>query len=148
MNKKITLFIIFIALIFILNLGTSVIATITGTVNTETVRVREKASTDSDIVTLVSIGEKIVITGEEGDWYKVQIENETGYIRKDLLKVDELTENNSNTNNTNNNTQNQDEDINSINNENNNTNVNDDENDGQNSEISEDRQITTLELKQ
>ena len=59
--------------------------------NVETVRVREKATTDSDIVELVSIGDKITITGEEGNWYKVKVGKVTGYIRKDLLTVDGKT---------------------------------------------------------
>lgn len=88
MNKK-KLFIVFIILVFILSVQTASIAVIKGIVNTETVRVREEATTDSDIVKLVSIGEKITITGESGDWYKVKIEGTTGYIRKDLLDLEE-----------------------------------------------------------
>lgn len=88
MNKK-KLFIIFIILVFILSIQTSSIAVIKGKVNTETVRVREEATTDSDIVKLVSIGEKITVTGEEGNWYKVKVDETTGYIRKDLLDLDE-----------------------------------------------------------
>ena len=88
MNKK-KLFIIFIILIFILSIETVSIAVIKGIVNTETVRVRKEATTDSDIVKLVSIGDKITVTGESGNWYKVKVEGITGYIRKDLLDLDE-----------------------------------------------------------
>ena len=87
MNKR-KLFIIFIILVFIVSYQTASIAVIKGTVNTETVRVREEATTESDIVKLVSIGDKITVTGESGDWYKVKVENITGYIRKDLLDLD------------------------------------------------------------
>ena len=79
---------IFIAIVLLISLETSAIAATTGVVNVETVRVREEATTDSDIVELVSIGDKITITGEEGNWYKVKVGKVTGYIRKDLLTVD------------------------------------------------------------
>lgn len=88
MNKK-KLFIIFIILVFISSIQTASIAVIKGKVNTETVRVREEATTNSDIVKLVSIGEKITIIEESGNWYKVKVEGTTGYIRKDLLDLDE-----------------------------------------------------------
>ena len=86
--KKNKLLKIFIALIILINIEGTVIATTTGVVNVETVRVREKATTDSDIVELVSIGDKINILGEEGNWYQVKVGKVTGYIRKDLLTVD------------------------------------------------------------
>lgn len=79
---------IFIAIVLLISVETSVIAASTGVVNVETVRVREEATTDSDIVELVSIGDKITITGEEGNWYKVKVGKVTGYIRKDLLTVE------------------------------------------------------------
>ena len=88
MNKR-KLFILFIILVFIVSIETSSIAEVKGIVNTETVRVREEATTDSDIVKLVSIGDKITITGESGGWYKVKVEGTTGYIRKDLLDLDQ-----------------------------------------------------------
>ena len=87
---------IFIAIMLLVSIQTSVIAASTGIVNVDTVRVRKKATTQSGIVALVSIGDKVTITGEEGDWYKVKAKDEDGnsvegYIRKDLLKVDEKT---------------------------------------------------------
>ena len=77
-----------IAIILLISLEAVAIAATTGVVNVDTVRVRKKATTDSDIVELVSIGDKITITGEEGNWYKVKVGKVTGYIRKDLLTVD------------------------------------------------------------
>ena len=88
MNKR-KLFIIFIMIVFIVSVETASLAVIKGTVNTETVRVRKEATTDSSIVKLVSIGDKITVTGESGDWYKVKVDDVTGYIRKDLLDLDE-----------------------------------------------------------
>lgn len=77
-----------IAIILLISLEAVAIAATTGVVNVDTVRVRKKATTDSDIVELVSIGDKITITGEEGNWYKVKVGKVTGYIRKDLLTVE------------------------------------------------------------
>lgn len=83
---------IFIAIILLISIETSVIAATIGIVNTDTARVRNKPSTsNSKIVTLVSIGDKITITGEENNWYKVKVNGMVGYIRKDLLTVDGKT---------------------------------------------------------
>ena len=88
MNKR-KLFIIFIMIVFIVSVETASLAVIKGTVNTETVRVRKEATTDSSIVKLVSIGDKITVTGESGNWYKVKVDDAIGYIRKDLLDLEE-----------------------------------------------------------
>lgn len=74
--------------ILIIGMQLPIFAATTGIVNVDTVRVRKKATTDSSIVELVSIGDKITITGEEGDWYKVKVGKVEGYIRKDLLTVE------------------------------------------------------------
>ena len=55
-------------------------ATSTGVINTETVKMRSEASTDSKIVMLVSINDKVEIIEKSGDWYKVKFEGKTGYI--------------------------------------------------------------------
>lgn len=69
-------------------LMTSVAYAKSGTVNQETIRMRKEASTDSSIVTLISLNEKVEILSEEGDWYKVKYQKQTGYIRKDMLDVE------------------------------------------------------------
>ena len=61
----------------------------TATATSETVRIRKEASTDSGIVTLVSQGEEVEILEEQGEWYKVNYKTYTGYIRKDMLSVNE-----------------------------------------------------------
>jgi len=87
---------IFVAILLLVSLETSVIAASIGVVNKDTVRVRSKATTNSGIVALVSIGDKVTIIGEDEDWYKVKAKDQdgdtkTGYIRKDLLTVDGKT---------------------------------------------------------
>lgn len=70
----------------------------TGIVDTTAVRIREKASTDSEILTKGYEGEKVEIIGEEGEWYKLKINGKTGYARKDLIKKEtsQSTEQNEN----------------------------------------------------
>ncbi len=91
--KKNKLIKIFIIIAILVSIQMPLIAVSTGVVNTDTVRVREEATTDSNIVKLVSIGDEITITGEEGNWYRVEVGDVTGYIRKDLLTVEEETTN-------------------------------------------------------
>lgn len=81
--KKILFNTLFVGLIFI---GTKAYAT-TGKVTVDTVRMRKEASTDSDVVTLVSIGDELEILDTEGEWYKVKDSEFTGYIRKDMISV-------------------------------------------------------------
>ena len=56
-------------------------------VQTETLRVREKASTDSKIVTLVSEDDKLKVKKQTDDWAKVKVDGQTGYVSKDYAKV-------------------------------------------------------------
>lgn len=65
------------AFIFI---GGKCFASSTGVINTETVNLRAKASTDSNIVTLLSQDDKVEILEDEGEWYKVKAGEKTGYI--------------------------------------------------------------------
>ena len=52
---------ILLSIVILINIGTSAIAATTGVVNKDTVRVRSKATTESGIVALVSIGDKVTI---------------------------------------------------------------------------------------
>lgn len=85
MKKKIIFIVIYIGLIL---LGTKVYGASGKTIN-ETTRIRKEASTNSDVVALVSIGTDIEIISEEGEWYKVKYSTYSGYMRKDMLKVEE-----------------------------------------------------------
>jgi len=84
---------IFLIVTLLVSLQIPSIAVTTGVVNTDTVRVRSKATTDSSIVALVSIGDEITIIEENENWYKVEAKDDDGndvegYIRKDLLTVE------------------------------------------------------------
>lgn len=85
--KKTLIIVIYVGLILV---STKVYAD-TGVTTAETTRIREKSSTDSGIVALVSVGEKVMILSSEDNWYKVEYEKNgktySGYIRKDMLDV-------------------------------------------------------------
>ena len=57
-------------------------------VKTETLRVREKASTDSDIIDLVSEGDTYTVKKADDEWVQVKVDGETGYVSKDYAEVD------------------------------------------------------------
>ncbi len=48
---------------------------------------RQKASTDSDIVTLVSEDEQLKVKNQNDEWAKVKVDGKTGYVSKDYAKV-------------------------------------------------------------
>lgn len=56
-------------------------------IQTETLRVRKKASTNSKIVTLVSEDDKLKVKKQTDDWAKVKVDGQTGYVSKDYAKV-------------------------------------------------------------
>jgi SH3-like domain-containing protein len=59
------------------------------TVNTETLRVRKDASVDSDIVSLVGEGEDLTVEEEKDGWYKVEVDDQKGYISGDYVEISE-----------------------------------------------------------
>ncbi len=73
----------------------------TGKISSSTVRVREKASTSSEILTNVHKGDTVEILDKEGDWYKVKADGKTGYVKSDFITLDNNS-NNENNNATNN----------------------------------------------
>lgn len=104
MNKKAKIGLIILAFI-ILTISTKVYAT-NGKANQETVRMRKEASTESSVVTLISLDEEVEVLSEEGEWYKIKYKTYTGYVRKDMLDVDGKTEVAQNTNSENTNSEN------------------------------------------
>jgi len=71
--------------------GTKAYAT-TGKAINDTTRIRKKANTTSEVVAVMTKGEKIEILSEEDGWYKVKYKESdntiTGYVRNDLLEVE------------------------------------------------------------
>lgn len=109
---------ILVLIMAILIINSSHINAKTLTVNTDTLKLRKEASTNSTILELLNYGEKLQYIEESGDWYKVKIRGITGYVHKDYVKVKEdntatnnvvsnttTSENNTINNNVTNNTQ-------------------------------------------
>lgn len=91
MRKKIKIMLI-ITIVMILAITTKANAT-TGKANQETIRIRKEATTNSGIVTLISLNEEVEILSEDGEWYKVKYKTYSGYIRKDMLNVENASQN-------------------------------------------------------
>lgn len=60
-----------------------------GTVNTDTLRLRKEATTESGIHTLLAGGSKVTVVDESmGDWFKVQYQSYTGYVSSEYVSVE------------------------------------------------------------
>lgn len=59
------------------------------TVNTTTLRVREKTSVDSATVSLVGEGEDLVVEEIKDDWYKVEVDDQKGYVSGEFVEISE-----------------------------------------------------------
>ena len=87
LNIKSIIFMAIIAMASLLFINISFAAN-TGKVIVETAKLREQANTDSKVLDLASQGDEVEILNEEDQWYKVKYKQITGYIRKDLIKLD------------------------------------------------------------
>lgn len=102
--KKTTISSIIIAISMIV--FTTNVQAATGKVTTETLNLRSKASTDSSVVKLLNMDDELEILSEEGNWYKVKVGDNEGYVSKDYVKLGKTsteTNNTTPTDNTNNN---------------------------------------------
>ena len=84
---------------FMVLMSSSVYAT-TGKITSDNVRIRKEANTSSEIFTVISEGSEVEVLETEGEWTKVKYSEFTGYIRNDMLEVQQSTENNEETTNT------------------------------------------------
>ncbi len=57
------------------------------TVNTTTLRVRKRPSTDSEIVSLVGEGEDLTVEKIIDGWYKVEVDDEKGFISGEFVDI-------------------------------------------------------------
>ena len=71
MSKLNKMFFTLLSILAFVILFTNIAKADTVRVTTETLNLREKPSTDSNIVALISIGEECEVISEEGDWYEV-----------------------------------------------------------------------------
>ena len=86
-KKKISTIVIIFILLIIVALN-SIAAT--GTATVDSLRVREKPSASSEIVEMLSVGQKVEILGAEGDWYKIKFNNVIGYVSKTYLSTTDV----------------------------------------------------------
>lgn len=54
------------------------------------VNVRAKSTTSSSVVTTLTQNTQVKAVGEEGDWYKVEVNGKSGYILKSLLSANKI----------------------------------------------------------
>lgn len=92
--KKILVITFIIALVCIIK--TTCFAT-TAIVNTDTLKLRKEASTDCEVLELLSQNQELEVIEQSGDWYKIKYKQMVGYVHKDYIKVKEETVNNENT---------------------------------------------------
>lgn len=93
LTKKIVLTIAIMIITMLISTSTANATTVE--ITTETLNLRENASTDSDIVAQISQGETCNVISEEGDWYEVSYGDYTGYVSKEYVEVvGEESENN------------------------------------------------------
>ena len=88
-----TIKIIILAIILMITMSIDVYAT-TGKVNTDTLKIRKEPSTSAITLGLISIGQDVKIIETEDDWYKVKVDNITGYVSKQYITVKNSTTSN------------------------------------------------------
>jgi uncharacterized protein YgiM (DUF1202 family) len=63
------------------------LATTMAIVNTESLKVRAEASTDSEVITMVPSGEELEVAEVEGDWVKVYVDDEEAYVSAEYVEI-------------------------------------------------------------
>ncbi len=80
--------VVILTMALLLSAGVSSYA-MTGEVVVSATRIREEASINSEIVDTIYQTDKVEIIGDNGEWYQVKSGNNTGYIKKEFLKIAE-----------------------------------------------------------
>lgn len=88
---SIRLFVITIGMLLLLQVP---VLAATGKSTATNVRVRETASTESEVIELLGIDDVVEILGQEGDWYKVNFKGTIGYVSQSFISTNEKTEEN------------------------------------------------------
>lgn len=88
MNIKGIIIIAVIAIVSMFFINMSFAAN-TGKISVETANLREEANADSKILEQLSINQEVEILEKSGEWYKVKYNKITGFLREDLLTVNE-----------------------------------------------------------
>lgn len=77
-------------IILVVSKGPEAATTRFGIVNTKetALNIRKSPSMESEIIGGADKGEKVVIIGEDGNWYIIRYQNVTGYVSKDYIKLE------------------------------------------------------------
>lgn len=87
MIKKKVLITLMMALLLAI-FHTYTFATSEGVITGETVKLRDGASLEAGLVTLLSVDDEVEVLGKEGEWYHVTFEGQTGYVYQDYIRVE------------------------------------------------------------
>ena len=87
MKRKYILVNILIVMLILVFKFTNVANAATAIVSTETLNLREEASTSSKIIELLNEDDELEVISEEENWYKVKHGENVGYVSKDYVKV-------------------------------------------------------------
>ena len=63
------------------------LATTMARVNTDGLKVRAEANTDSEVITLVANGEELEVAAVEGDWVKVYLDDQEVFVSAEYVEV-------------------------------------------------------------
>lgn len=95
-KKKSSIRLLIIALVCVMMVLASVqfksFAT-TGKATVDILRIREKPSTEAEVINVLDVNDTFEIIGEEGDWYKISFKGETGYVSKTYVTANGNVEN-------------------------------------------------------
>ena len=90
--KKV-IYIVIATIISLLMYSTIVRATTTIKVTADTLNLRKKASTSSDILATLDKGTECELIEESGEWYKIKYKTHTGFVSKEYVKINETADN-------------------------------------------------------
>ena len=89
MKYKNQVILIVTIILFTIFIGTSTAMATTAVVDTDTLKLRKEASTDSTVLELLNIGEKLEVLEQTGDWVKVKVKGMTGFVHKDYVEIEQ-----------------------------------------------------------
>lgn len=84
--------IMILLIVILLGITLKCYAADSGTIIGDNVRLRKEPSLEAGLVMLLSINDEVEVLSLEGDWYKVNYKDNTGYVFKDYIKVDKKEE--------------------------------------------------------
>lgn len=76
-----------IAVTLILMINTKVQAA-QGKVTTDTLKLRKEPNTTSGIIALLSLNDKFEVIEQDGEWYKIKIDDKEGYVKGEFVSVE------------------------------------------------------------